>query len=459
MPARGGGGLGPGVPVNDVLLIVADVMVATTVSVTGRDTAAAAAKLIGRHNLAALPVFEEGRVLGMVMPAQLLAAPPYRPVADVMTPGLTPVTPALPLVQAYALMTRQRVEVLPVVEENKIVGQISSTAILRQQGQQTDPLTGLPASTALRAWAMAALERGHEITILFIDLDNFGAVNKLLGHVAGDDVLCTVARLLGGLVDPGMDLLCRYGGDEFAVATTRHEADARTLMQRIQDVVVLPVNAGAAARHVTVSVGIAGGRRAEGRKRAHIAATVDDLVTLASRASTAAKDAKRAGDPARLRGAVGTAPDAPETETAGRPAATRPPEPRLRLVDVKVDTDETGGTAAVTLRLGVREGIGRAGGHVHGRALLFLVAGATLDAVRQIAGETHIYVLEELHEVPTAKEKVAVAVLSRPSNGPRGFVGSARAPDLPNAVVKAILAALNRRLGQTLGRHSPSDPK
>lgn len=438
---------------DEILFIVADLMKPTTVFVTDRDTVATAAKLIAQHHLPALPVVEGNRIRGLVTPLLLLTAPPYRLVADLMTvEGITPATPALSLAQAYALMTGQGLEVLPVVDNGKIVGQISSTAILRAQGQQTDPLTGLPFSTATRAWAMAALERGHEVTILFLDLDNFGAVNKLFGHVTGDNVLCTVVQLLAGLIDADTDVLCRYGGDEFAIATTRREGDARALMERIQDVVVVTVGTGEMMRQVTVSIGIAGGRRAEGRQRAHIAATVDDLLTMASRASTAAKAAKGIGEAGALRG---PAAGARATPPAGTPhaAATgvivaRTQDARLRLMDVTVTADETGSAAAVTLRQGSHEDVGRASGYVHGQGALFLVASATVDAIRRVAGDVHAYVVEELHEVPVAAEKLVVVVLTSSSEQTRALTGSARAADLPRAVTKAILAALNRRLSK-----------
>jgi len=443
---------------DEILFIVADLMKPATVFVTDRDTVATAAKLIAQHNLPALPVVEGDRIRGLVTPLLLLTAPPYRLVADLMTvEGITPATPAQSLAQAYALMTGQGLDVLPVVDNGKIVGQISSTAILRAQGQQTDPLTGLPFSTATRAWAMAALERGHEVTILFLDLDNFGAVNKLFGHVAGDNVLCTVVQLLAGLIDADTDVLCRYGGDEFAIATTRRGGDARALMERIQDVVVVTVGTGEMMRQVTVSVGIAGGRRAEGRKRAHIAATVDDLLTMASRASTAAKAAKGIGEAGALRGAAvggrATPPAGASYAADTGVIVARTQEPRLRLVDVTVTADETGSTAAVTLRQGSHEGVGRASGHVRGHGALFLVASATVDAIRRVAGDVHAYVVEELHEVPVAAEKLVVAVLTSSSGHSRALTGSARAADLPHAVTKAILAALNRRLSKP-----PADP-
>ncbi len=447
---------------DEALLTVADVMAPTTLSVATRDTVVAAAEIIRRHGLAGLPVLEEGRLLGLVTAQQLLLEPPYRPVGEVMTRGITPATSDLSLLQAYALMTRQGVEVLPVFEAGAVVGQISIASVLRAQGQQTDPLTNLPWATALRSWASTALAHGREITILFIDLDNFGELNKAFGHVAGDDILCSIAHLLGSVTDPATDLLCRYGGDEFAIATTRQEDDVRTLVERIQDTAVLPVEIRGTHSHVTVSVGVAGGRRVEGRKQTHAPATVEDLITLASRASTAIKEAKllsaRTGSLAAsmLRG-IEPAIEAP----ARRPPEGGPPgapaEVRMQAVDVVVHADEGGCAVTVTLRLGRREGIGRAAGPVRGRGVLFLVAEATLAAIRRTIGERHTYVLEELTEVPTAKDNLVVAVLGSPSNTTRGYIGGARAADLNQAVTNAILDALNRPLGRTLVEYLRDD--
>jgi len=99
--------------------------------------------------------------------------------------------------------------------------------------------------------------------------------------------------LLGGLTDASSDLLCRYGGDEFAICTTRSETDARALAARIEDQVAVPVDIRGDHRRLTVSVGVAGGRRVEHRTT-HASATVEDLISLASRDSTVVKKAKSA---------------------------------------------------------------------------------------------------------------------------------------------------------------------
>jgi diguanylate cyclase (GGDEF)-like protein len=81
-----------------------------------------------------------------------------------------------------------------------------------------DPKTGLPNRTLFDdrlAQAIAGAERhGWTLAIMFLDLDQFKAVNDTHGHAAGDAVLTIVAeRLLDHTRDE--DTICRNGGDEF----------------------------------------------------------------------------------------------------------------------------------------------------------------------------------------------------------------------------------------------------
>src|SRR5215210_5315783 len=115
-----------------------------------------------------------------------------------------------------------------------------------------DALTGLPNRHAL---ADAAPGGG---TVIFVDLDDFKAVNDGLGHHAGDELLCEVARRLRACVR-ATDVPVRLGGDEFAILLPGLDvAGAERLAERILLELSLPFEVGGAEAHVGASIGIAG---------------------------------------------------------------------------------------------------------------------------------------------------------------------------------------------------------
>ena len=97
----------------------------------------------------------------------------------------------------------------------------------------------------------------QEIALMFIDLDQFKYINDTLGHQAGDEVLCTVARRLAGSLRK-VDILGRLGGDEFGIIlpNTNHEEVeyvARQVLQRlVNDVDLLESD----ATSITASIGV-----------------------------------------------------------------------------------------------------------------------------------------------------------------------------------------------------------
>ena len=87
------------------------------------------------------------------------------------------------------------------------------------------------------------------LSLLFIDVDRFKAVNDALGHEAGDRVLRYVSRFLKRHIREA-DYVFRYGGDEFLVLITCTAAEARAQGRTPQDDLRGRARSrGSAARH------------------------------------------------------------------------------------------------------------------------------------------------------------------------------------------------------------------
>jgi two-component system cell cycle response regulator len=128
----------------------------------------------------------------------------------------------------------------------------------------TDPLTGLHNRRYMESHVTGlveqALARGKPLALLVIDIDYFKAVNDVHGHDAGDDVLREFATRLKKSIR-GIDLACRYGGEEFVVVMPETDMAVTAIVaERIRRRIAgepFAIRAGAAALDVTISVGLA----------------------------------------------------------------------------------------------------------------------------------------------------------------------------------------------------------
>ena len=123
-----------------------------------------------------------------------------------------------------------------------------------------DPLTNLANRVLFRDRVEHALQRAVRSpatpSVLFIDLDNFKAVNDGLGHSAGDWLLIEVAARLSNCLRPA-DTVARLGGDEFAVLLDDEEANAEEVAERILHAFRVPFSVQGTDIVVTMSIGIA----------------------------------------------------------------------------------------------------------------------------------------------------------------------------------------------------------
>ncbi|HEY5382494.1 MAG TPA: GGDEF domain-containing protein [Acidobacteriaceae bacterium] len=165
-----------------------------------------------------------------------------------------------------------------------------------EQMASTDPLTRIYNRRVFQMWCEKELIRGQRtgtpFSVLMVDLDHFKQINDCFGHQAGDLALCAVVEKMQDSVR-GIDVLGRWGGEEFAVLLPGAAADAALLVaQRVRRNIERILLPGTGIRNgervqmisVTASVGIATYRG------------VDDTVhTMMERADMALYQAKAAG--------------------------------------------------------------------------------------------------------------------------------------------------------------------
>ena len=160
-----------------------------------------------------------------------------------------------------------------------------------------DPMTQVANRLALgeamqREWEQARL-RGMPLALLMIDVDFFKAYNDHYGHVAGDRCLQRVAQALASAVQRAGELAARYGGEEFAVLLPdsdelRAVAVAHRLREAVREL-ALEHQASPCGAQVTISVGVACVRPADGQPLEHA------QTTLFQQADEALYRAKQAG--------------------------------------------------------------------------------------------------------------------------------------------------------------------
>jgi len=137
-----------------------------------------------------------------------------------------------------------------------------------------DSLTGLPNRLMFKDYltrAAAEARRNHqELTILFLDLDNFKRINDTLGHQAGDKVLEAFSDRLSGCLrqtdviahsthDTSTSVMARLAGDEFIILLPRTtgSSQAQKVAKRILDSVKTPFIIDKQELHISTSIGIA----------------------------------------------------------------------------------------------------------------------------------------------------------------------------------------------------------
>lgn len=230
-------------------------------------TLSRSASLLGIRSVLCVPVMIEGEVLALIYVYK--TNPASRPFDqhDVQ----------LAVAISYqAALTIQRTRLL---EKSQLLEQLAVT----------DSLTGLYNRRQFTELAEREFQRAkrhnHDLTAMMVDVDNFKQVNDVHGHAVGDQVLIVLAECFRVELRV-LDLIGRYGGDEFVTLLLETDIDdAIGVAERLRRrVAATPIKTKAGNIKFTVSIGCAA-----------YAVTDEDLGNLLNRADASLYEAKKAG--------------------------------------------------------------------------------------------------------------------------------------------------------------------
>ncbi len=237
-------------------------------------------------NIYCFVAYDEEELVGVITQKELISAHPNRIVADVMTDKYKFIDPSTPTWKIKEIFDFNKdISVIFVKENDDLKGFLTRTTLDIELAKHIDLLTGLYKSDYIFYNTYKLLNNGNELSLIFIDLNNFGTIDKKYGHINGDLILKNVAKILKENI-PQDSYLCRYAGDEFAILTPfcidRCTLFAENLIDAINSY-KFPNNIP-----VSASIGITGYKN-HNNKKGDTLSIIDKLINIASLASTKAK--------------------------------------------------------------------------------------------------------------------------------------------------------------------------
>ncbi|WP_400162955.1 GGDEF domain-containing protein [Brevibacillus sp. TJ4] len=202
---------------------ISEIMAPEIPTITSDKSVAHAADRMYRESRRCFFVADYGEILGILTSRDVFAAHPNRIVADAMTQEILTISINQDIWAALELMEATGLEQGLVVDEDQLAGYVTRERILIKLAEYMDSLTGLYKAPYIQSVGEKYLNDKQPFHLLFIDLNDFGTINKLHGHPFGDDVIRAYASILASLVVEKRDFLSRYAGDEFVLISRADE--------------------------------------------------------------------------------------------------------------------------------------------------------------------------------------------------------------------------------------------
>lgn len=162
------------------------------------------------------PVIDEDRLVGVLTYRDLIRVHPNRIVADAMQNKTISISPSTSLWDAKTILENNDIDILLIADDEKITGVITKTVLDIEIAKWKDGLTGLYKSDYIYYHTKKLISDNKNPAIIFIDINDFGHIDKNYGHIQGDILLKEIALVLKENMTAEA-FLCRFGGDEFTI--------------------------------------------------------------------------------------------------------------------------------------------------------------------------------------------------------------------------------------------------
>ncbi|WP_207652870.1 diguanylate cyclase [Anaeromicrobium sediminis] len=242
-------------------------------------------RMITEKKLDMALVFEGGTLVGLLTYKDLLKSHPNRIVADAMNTNIIFIDPNSSIWHAKETFDKQDTSVLVVMDNYMPMGFITDNHVYVEIGRYIDSLTNLYKTNYIFYKADEIIRTKTTLGIIFIDVNNFGYIDKHYGHSIGDVILKEISYLLKNSI-PKDTYICRFGGDEFVLVTPYEKKNCTNLARELSALI---------AGHkfikdirLTISCGIVSFDSNNNRSENYFS-HITNLINMASLASTKAK--------------------------------------------------------------------------------------------------------------------------------------------------------------------------
>ncbi|MDB5055456.1 MAG: diguanylate cyclase protein [Bacilli bacterium] len=224
---------------------ISDMMSTPVHSVSSGKSVKYVSNLMNELNIGSMIVVDDGIIVGITTSRNVRSSHPNRIIADAMTAEPFSISSDAFAWEALNVMEQHEIKRLLVEDDNNIVGIVTRETLKINLKELIDPMTGLYRAPYIQTIGEDLLEKRISFYLFFIDLNNFGEINKMYGHPVGDDIIQGFADRLRSLTAEE-DFLCRYAGDEFVIITLREDSVHTLLQSLAQDVTINDIQVSAA---------------------------------------------------------------------------------------------------------------------------------------------------------------------------------------------------------------------